>query len=119
MAGLLFPKPRPAKLERLARKQIRESLDAAENKKVKARSGGQCEVFVLITPPAYGRKCQRRGNQTHHMIGGWGKRARGISALAEHKQWVCQTCHDDIGGHVLRRIGGDPPVWTDVYERVR
>lgn len=97
-------KPRPAALERKDRRNDRKAQDEQENAKVKARSGGQCEVWI-------GRfeRCARRGNQTHHMIGGWGKRARGISILAEHKQYVCHQCHDDIGGHILKRIGGDPP----------
>lgn len=121
-----FPKPRPSKLERADRRKARRSKDEAENKKVRARSGGQCEVHEAktlrwIEAKAFAlevERCPRRGNQTHHMIGGWGKRARGISVLAEHKQYVCQACHDDIGGHVLKRIGGIPPLWTDCYERV-
>ena len=35
---------RPAKLEKADRVKARESLDAAESKKVKARSGGRCEI---------------------------------------------------------------------------
>ena len=53
------------------------------------------------------------------MIGGWGKRARGNSVLAGHKQHVCARCHQDITGHVLQRVGGPVPVWTDHYRRVR
>ena len=125
---LAFPKPRPVALERQDRRAQRLKLDRAENEKVRSRSMGQCEVMVhqltfaaTKSQPAYIvlSRCQRRGHQTHHMIGGWGKRARGISILAEHKQYVCQRCHDDIGGHVLQRIGGDPPRWTDAYRRLK
>lgn len=119
MANVQFPKPRPAKLDKADRKSARDAKDKAENAKVKARSGGRCEVMEVCFGLPMSKQCQRRGNQTHHMIGGWGKRARGISILAEHKQWVCQRCHDDIGGHVLQRIGGDPPKWTDCYARVK
>lgn len=114
--GLKFGKGRPAALERKDRRNAVKATDLSENAKVKARSGGRCEVLELQIGV---ERCPRRGNQTHHMIGGWGKRARGNSLLARHKQYVCQRCHDDIGAHVLKRIGGEPPLWTDCYERLR
>ena len=120
MSGLQFPKPRPAALERKDRRTARKSKDEAENKKVRARSGGLCEVAAprMSAHGAFAR-CVRRATQVHHMIGGWGKRARGNSILAEHKQHVCADCHGNINGHVLQRIGGAVPQWTDYYRRVR
>ena len=112
------PKPRPSLLERQDRKKSRTDLDASESKKVKARSGGRCEVFVV----GEGR-CTKRAISIHHMIGGWGKRARGPSVLAEHKQHVCdgpRGHHRLITGHVLQVLSaGREPRWDDAYERVR
>ena len=114
-----FPKPRPAMLEREDRRKTLKSEDEAENKKVRARSDGQCEVRERYQDTVVPYRCTRRANQIHHMIGGWGKRARGTSKLAAHKQHACDTCHREITGHVLKRIGGVTPRWTDTYERAK
>ena len=78
---------------------------------------------VLEVWRVYPQRCLRVATQVHHMIGGRGKRGRGISALAEHKQAVCDVCHEEItggiGGKKLMRIGGDVPLWTDFYRGVR
>ena len=124
-AGLAFPKPRPAALERADRRNRLKADDLLENAKVKARSGGRCEIVLVFTfkkwhGPAWPTpRCTRRAVHIHHMIGGWGKRARGNSQLAEHKQYACAGCHSDITGHVLKRIGGTVPLWTDCYERTK
>ena len=94
-----FAKPRPAKLERADRKTAREKADKAESDKVKARSGGRCEMRV--DRAVANLRCQRRAVHIHHMIGGWGKRARGISTLAANKLHLCNRCHSDIHAHVL------------------
>lgn len=108
MAGLLFPKPRPRKLEKLDRTKIRETLDRAENAKVKARSGGRCEMAEMtprtnICSPVSWKpeRCARRAIHIHHKLSGIGVRGRGPSALAENKLHVCQRCHSDIHAHVL------------------
>lgn len=127
MAGLMYPKPRPAKLERADRKTARARLDKAESAKVKARSGGRCEVVEISRThhgyATYFDPCQRRAVHVHHMMGGIGTRGRGKSALATHKQHVCEPCHRDItgdvGGRRLERVGGPVPLWTDHYRRVR
>lgn len=112
------PKPRPAKLERADRKSARESKDKAENLKVKARSGGRCEItewtdwrheaisFIETGkhPGAFVR-CKRRGLHVHHKLSGIGVRGRGASALAANKLHVCQDCHSDIHAHVLLADG--------------
>lgn len=125
MDGALFPKT--VKRWR-SQKSIDKALDTAENAKVPVRSEGRCEVAVMLVYARAGLKigalrCDRPATQIHHMIGGRGKRGRGISVLAEHKQHVCDECHlgitGDLGGKRLKRIGGPVPHYTDVYERVR
>ncbi len=108
----------PAKVEKMARTAKRKATDEEENAKVKARAKGKCEIAWFGRKSKKVHRCKHAGNQTHHMIGGRGKRARGISILAEHKQYACQECHSLITGKVLRRVGGDVPLFTDEYERV-
>lgn len=124
--GLLFPKPRPEKLEKADRLRTRVSIDEKESKKVRERSGGRCEVEVVSgrwsVPHAtgvYRSRCKRRANQVHHMIGGIGVRGRGESAKRIRKQHTCAECHSDIGNKVLVRIGGVVPHFTDTYSRVK
>lgn len=107
----------PIKVERDTRKKTRLATDGEESDAVKVRSGGRCEVVWFGRKERRVRRCVKRASQVHHMIGGWGKRARGPSILAKHKQHVCDTCHPLITGRVLRRIGADLPLWTDEYER--
>lgn len=107
----------PAKVQRDQRKKKRLANDEEESAKAKERSGGRCEVVWFGKKARKAQRCERPIMPgIHHMIGGWGKRARGISILAEHKQAVCRECHDLITGHVLRRIGSEVPLWTDEYE---
>ena len=116
--NLKFAKTRPRALDKEDRNKRVVSTDKAEDKIVKARSKGQCEVFVV----GVGR-CQKKAISIHHQLAGWGRRARGRSALAEHKQHICDGptgCHRLITGHVLRLlINGDLPQWDDAYERVK
>lgn len=108
----------PAKVEKAKRTAKRLATDEDESDKVKVRSGGRCEAVWWGKRNRVVRRCEKRAIHLHHMIGGWGKRARGKSILAEHKQHLCVECHGLIGGHVLRRVGGELPLWTDEYERV-
>jgi hypothetical protein len=108
----------PAKVEKAERTTKRLKTDADESDKAKDRSKGQCEVVWFGRKARRVQRCPKVARQIHHMIGGWGQRARGKSILMEHKQHVCDDCHPLITGHVLRRIGGDVPLWTDEYERV-
>lgn len=112
---LAFPKLRPRALDQQDRKDTIVTTDAAESRAVKQRSGGQCEIIVA------GHRCHRRAFHVHHMLSGWGRRARGRSALAEHKQHACSDCHTHITAHVLRlkHVTGELPRWTDTYERAR
>lgn len=111
-----FAKQRPRALDQDDRKKLVVTTDKAQDKLVKARSKGQCEVFVI----GVGR-CQKKGEgDPHHMLGGWGRRARGRSALAEHKQYCCKKHHDEITKHILRlMVQGDLPRFDDAYERFK
>jgi len=122
--GIPCPKPLPSKLAREAKRSRIKADDEAENKIVRKRSGGRCEVIELHPNPwdprrsFTAKRCERRAVHIHHMIGGWGKRARGKSKLAEFKQHACVECHSDITGHVLRREGGNEPHYKDFYHRI-
>ena len=121
-----FPKPRPQRLGKQDRSKARAQLDRDENTLVKMRSQGQCEVYEnhdirghKFSSHTLLLRCRRRAVQIHHMLGGWGLRARGRSASANHKQHVCVKCHQDITGHVLKlRSDGPLPLWSDGYERI-
>lgn len=95
-----FGKGEPRKIAKARRRQQLESADERENKKVRARSTGQCEVIL------YGRRCQHRAGQIHHHFGGSGVRGRGQSALATNKSYVCFACHSLITWNVLRHMSG-------------
>lgn len=118
MAGLLFPKPRPRKLEKADRTNKRISIDDRESAKVKLRSGGRCEVWTEVNRKVAWR-CKRWVTHIHHMLGGNGVRGRGESAKAIRKQAVCTECHSDIGNHVLVRLGDVMPHFRDRYRRVK
>lgn len=95
-----FPKPRPALLDKQAKRKQIQAEDEAENKLVRARSGGRCEVDVI----GEGR-CARRAAHVHHRVFGWRLRGRKDSALAENKIHACAICHTEIHGHVLKAEG--------------
>ncbi len=101
MTGPLYAKPRPHALVRADKQRARKAKDEAENRKVRQRSGGQCERVEEINPAIW-RRCARRASQVHHLIGGIGRRniAEG-SVLAAHKLRVCDLCHGDITQHIL------------------
>lgn len=114
-----FWKPRPRALDKQDRDAKRAALDEHENKEVRIRSEGRCEVIVDGGRLAE-KRCRRRAFHIHHMVSGWGRRARGPSLLAQHKQHVCAQCHDLITRHLLARIFSESMLgyWTDHYRRV-
>lgn len=86
-------------------KDDRATLDEEESDKVRKRSKGVCEIVVD------GKRCKRKALHVHHRKGGNGRRGRGDSALAKHKDHVCFKCHEQIGkqlrhvrGHNYRRV---------------
>ena len=127
MTSLKYAKPRPRALDKRDRVAALKKLDAAESKKVQVRSGGRCEIHEIIQRniTVIGKRetfdllarCERAALHVHHMLPGAGRRGRGESAKGERKQHVCTRCHSDIGAGILKRIGGDERLWTDVYER--
>jgi hypothetical protein len=118
MAHVTYPKPTPSK-----RKHPDAAPDTRESAKVRKRSDGRCEVIEVDSAGLRPVRCHRAATQVHHMLGGNGTRGIGISALAIHKQHICDSCHlwitGDLGGKKLKRLGGDVPLWTDCYQRVK
>ena len=101
-------------------------MDRDENAKVKQRSGGQCEVWELRwmrtgTKRDDYTRCPLRGSHVHHLISGIGRRNRGVSIEAAHKLHVCERCHEEIHGHVLKPINATEreAAATVKYERIR
>ena len=107
--------PKPAlsqRLERRRRKAQRDTLDRRESEKVKLRSGGRCEAWVV----GQGR-CKARATEVHHLLGGRGRRGRGHSVAALHKQNLCGSHHRQITAHalVIWPVPGELPAWNDPY----
>ncbi len=73
--------PRDSLVKVKVSKAERAKIDRAENLKVKARSGGQCEL------------CGRPAQHVHHKLRGHGVRGYGKSALASQKEHLCVECH--------------------------
>ena len=84
---LAFPKPVPQFVERQQRRACQQARERLANAKVRARSGGRCEVVLD------GRRCRKAGREVHHLLGGHGRRGRGDSALATHKVHTCVEHH--------------------------
>jgi hypothetical protein len=99
------------------RDALRKRIDKLENLKVKERSEGRCEIAWSDLGDV--ARCGWPASEVHHLISGHGKRARGPSLLAEHKQHACPRCHNLITTKRLKRIGGEAPHYTDVYVRVK
>lgn len=108
----MIAKPLPKRLEKRAQKAATAKLDREQNVLVKARSGGQCEVRTVdygtpadkVSPNrvALVERCRRRAVHVHHLISGIGRRNVGASIQAACKLHVCEICHGDIHGHVLK-----------------
>lgn len=106
------PKARPVLLDRRDSKAAIAALDRAERKRCRKRSGGRCEVVFdiplpvdpVLAPLAF--RCIHKATENHHLISGLGRRNRGKSIRAEHRLMVCQFCHSEITGHVLRPVDG-------------
>ena len=112
MSGIAFPKPRPAALQRQDRRKALKKADEAENDKVRARSGGRCEMVEKYITSWGLARCSRRAIHIHHRLSGIGVRGRGKSALAQWKYHLCQKCHQDIHAHILVPDG-------DYFRRVK
>lgn len=78
-----------------------QERDERESDKVRARSGGRCEVTIR------GIRCRKRAFHVHHHKGGFGVRGRGDSALRKHKTHACADCHSRITGKTLVHVRGN------------
>jgi hypothetical protein len=112
------PKPMPKLLEKQAKALSTRATDRAENAKAKQRAGGQCEVYVVPDGKNLYRRCLKPATETHHLLGGIGRRNKGQSILADYKLRVCATCHREITGHVLVPVQADHNALTVRYRRV-
>lgn len=110
-----IPKPRPRALEKQDRTKRKKATDDKETAKVKTRSGGQCECREILhnylNDELIKRRCVRRASETHHLLGGSGRRGVKESALAKNKLHLCGICHDLVTRHILQGS------WTDVNDR--
>jgi len=93
------PKPIPKLLDKRKSQADLRKLDREQRAICQARSGGRCEVRVLV--PYRDSRCIHRATENHHLIGGMGRRNVGRSRLAEHRLHVCAYCHAEITAHVL------------------
>jgi hypothetical protein len=119
--SLAFPKSRPKALEKEEKQHALALKDAKENAKARTRAKGQCEVQVRVVN-AVGRKsiavrCVRKDSQTHHLKGGIGRRNRGVSILSDWKLRVCDQCHADITGKILKPTTAEADAHTIRYWR--
>jgi hypothetical protein len=102
-------KPRPKLLDKREASAKKLAEDIAQNKLVKIRSQGQCEVRyqhreVIDGKVRAERRCGRRASHIHHLRSGIGIRNRGTSIKSVSKLHVCENCHTEIHGHVLRPV---------------
>lgn len=133
MTPLPLAKPRPKLLDKREQRAALAATDRIERASCRKRSGGRCEVMEYVGPAGWRatvafvlgvnfRRCPRRASENHHLIGGIGRKNKGRSILAAHRLDVCDRCHEEITGHVLRAVG--TPVEREAadtvrYERVR
>jgi len=127
-AMLGHPKPRPHALVKRERKAAVSTQDRAENRNVRLRSDGRCEVVErfehnysdLLANLIFPCRCSRMATGTpHHLIGGFGRRNIGKSILAQWKLAVCRRCHDEITRHILVPLDPRADALRIVYRRVR
>ncbi len=125
--GLPLAKPRPAALVKRERQAAIKARSLAEDRKVKARAGGRCEVwkqtywtFANELPKALCDRCHRAPvGDPHHLIYGSGRRNIGKSILAAWKLAVCRQCHAEIQQHVLVPVEPLADALHVVYGRIR
>ena len=129
------PKARPHRLVTQEAKAEVATTDRKEQAKVKARSGGRCEMIEMVSVESWPAeiaegmaptrklrfRCIRRASENHHLIGGIGRRNKGRSIMAEHRLHCCDRCHQDITHKVLIPVDGTKKecAATVRYERVR
>lgn len=95
------------------RAQQRATLDRLEHAKVKARSGGRCEVVIA------GVRCKLRAVHDHHRLGGSGRRNAGDSVLASQRLHTCAFCHMAIHQKQLRPASWKETNWAVTVQWTR
>lgn len=120
---LAFPKGRVKALDKQDAKAALEAKDKAENAKAKKRAQGRCEVVEAVLIGSSNRValgfCTKKDTQTHHLIGGIGRRNKGKSILADYKLRVCKECHAAITANVLRPTTAEHDAHTVRFWRAR
>jgi hypothetical protein len=121
-SGFKFAKSRVKALDKTDAKRTLANKDKAESAKAKVRAKGQCEVLVVLVGADTGRRavcarCPSKDSQTHHLLGGIGRRNKGKSILADYKLRVCDKCHTAITGKILRPTTAEHDAYTVRYWR--
>jgi hypothetical protein len=118
--GCAIPKGRVKALLKEDKTKAIAAIDTLENAIAKVRAKGQCEVQVRIDGRSrkgvYAR-CTKKDTQTHHLIGGIGRRNRGESIKAHKKLRVCDECHDLITRKILKPTTAEHDADTVRYVR--
>jgi hypothetical protein len=118
-SGFAFPKGRVKALDKQDKQAALEALDKKENAKAKKRAKGRCEVYAPVRGLAYPARCIHKDVETHHLLGGIGRRNRGKSVLAEYKLRVCKECHTAITANILKPTTAEATAETVRYWRAR
>jgi hypothetical protein len=119
-----IPKSRVKALDKADARKALEAKDKAESAKAKKRAKGRCEVSGICIHPKTAwntspMRCHNKDTETHHLIGGIGRRNKGKSILAEYKLRVCKECHAAITGHVLRPTTAEHTAHTVRFWRAK
>ena len=99
--GLAHPKV-PHAVDRDEKRRESARIDREERVKVRARSGGRCEVYE--PHHSVGQRCPARAVEIHHLIGGFGRRNVGESVAAQKPGASLPPASP--------RCGPDPFRWT-------
>jgi hypothetical protein len=136
-SALAFPKSRVRALDKADKAAALAKQDKAENAKARKRAKGRCEVWeiekvvckvqmgpigsncVCPEPKPVQYRCGRKDTETHHLIGGIGRRNKGKSILADYKLRVCKDCHAAITANILRPTTAEHDASTVRYWRSR
>lgn len=114
-----IPKSRVMALDKADKQKAIEAQDRAENAKAKKRAKGRCEMRETWGAQREFVRCVRKDTETHHLIGGIGRRNRGKSILAEYKLRVCSACHQAITANILRPTTAEHDASTVRFWRSR
>ncbi len=112
-----IPKDRVKALDKQDKQKATGAKDKSENAKAKKRAGGRCEVWERILE--VNARCPRKDNETHHLLGGIGRRNKGKSILMEYKLRVCSQCHAAITANILRPTTAEHDASTVRFWRSR